>query len=245
MPSRKRAKGKARKASQKESGLYLIDGECNHGILPLSSPRYRAFMDKFIAVMESSGPVVNAAGSSEAWSLAVLRHIKESNKDGGFFDLLSSEADKKWGRSYLLGMATTLVDSPELSNDLSTIKATCAVALLISEVEESETGWLNNDLQLLNPKTRDLVHGNERDVIRFLKKRVKCNCLNDLYKQTKKKLPKVGMCNGCQKKMERKNLMICNNCRVAQYCCIECQKQHWPEHKRMCEGAFGQGKRQC
>ena len=130
-------------------------------------------------------------------------------------------------------MATTILDRPELSNDLSSIKASCAVALLISEVEESETGWLNDKLQLLNPKTRDLVQGNERDVIRFLKKRIKCNCLNDLYKHTKK-LPKVGRCYGCQKMKERKDLMICNNCRVAQYCCIGCQKRDWTKHKEMC-----------
>lgn len=231
-PSRKRAKGKARKATQQ------ANKQCDHGLLPKTSPRYWDFMDKFLAVVESAEPIMSTA-TTEAWSLAVFCHFKESNKEGTFFDLLTSEAEKKWGRSYLLGLATALLVDDTTSTSIRATQTVCAIALLISEVEEPETGWIEDDkVPLLKPKTRDLIYGNERDVIRFLKKRVSCSCLNDLYKQTKKKLPKVGMCNGCQKKKKRKDLMICNTCRVAQYCCVGCQKQDWPDHKRTCQGAY-------
>jgi len=229
MPSsRKRAKGKARKATQQ------ANKQCEHGLLPKTSPRCWDFMDKFLAVMSSADSIMSTA-TPEAWSMAVFCHFKESNKDGGFFNLLSSEAEKKWGRSYLLGLATALLVDDITSASAWATQTACSIALFISEVEESEIGWIVDDkVPLLNPKTRDLIQGNERDVVRFLKKRIKCNCLNDLYKQTKK-LPKVGTCSGCQKQMARKDLMICKDCRVAQYCCVGCQKQDWPDHKEMCE----------
>jgi hypothetical protein len=40
-------------------------------------------------------------------------------------------------------------------------------------------------------------------------------------------------CNACQKVPE--NLKRCSRCRTAVYCSVECQRQHWAQHKKACK----------
>jgi len=231
MPSRKRAKGKARKASQKESRLLTNEnGVCYHGLLKSTSSNCIPFINEFEKVIRSFP-------STDPFT--IFCHVKETHKKNRIFDLFTNKRDREYGLAFLVSFATCiLTDGKELSTEIST-----AIALLIFEIEK--IGWVQEGY-IIGPKTRDLIDGNERDVVRFLKKRISCSCLNDMHKQAKK-LPKVGMCYGCKKKKERKDLMICNSCRIAQYCCIDCQEQDWSKHKRMCRDAliFGRGKRQC
>jgi hypothetical protein len=42
-----------------------------------------------------------------------------------------------------------------------------------------------------------------------------------------------GACAGCDELQETK-MRLCNRCRHARYCSVECQRKHWPVHKREC-----------
>ena len=79
-----------------------------------------------------------------------------------------------------------------------------------------------------------LVDGNRRDAVKFVTKRLPCACLKMLHSATRKKLPKVGVCNGCHKQFPRSQLHICTGCMISEYCSKECQRANWPIHKQCC-----------
>lgn len=57
----------------------------------------------------------------------------------------------------------------------------------------------------------------------------------DIRKSTDKRsflMEYANVCNFCLK--ESSDLKTCSKCESAKYCGIECQKQHWPEHRQDC-----------
>ena len=77
---------------------------------------------------------------------------------------------------------------------------------------------------------------NERDALKFFRKRVSCKCLKKMHLEARKTIPKLGMCwCCCNKEHERSALFVCSRCKVQQYCSRECQVKAWPEHKRQCD----------
>ena len=50
--------------------------------------------------------------------------------------------------------------------------------------------------------------------------------------------PGAATCAGCGKAAAATaSLLRCSRCRAAQYCDKDCQRQHWPQHKRECRAA--------
>ena len=91
-------------------------------------------------------------------------------------------------------------------------------------------------------KRRDNVGDNMiRDLLKLYSKRITCSCLKKMYSEARKTLPKVGSCGSCDKVMERSSLKVCSKCRISQYCCRECQVTAWPRHKEDCELYGGNG----
>jgi hypothetical protein len=111
-----------------------------------------------------------------------------------------------------------------------------AYVILLLYSYKSGTGNLDAAKYIAAATVRDLFHGEEKEVIRFFTKRIRCSCLQAKY-EIAKKLPSVGRCHGCKGKSKRKTLMLCGCCRIAQYCSYECQASHWPVHKAECRRA--------
>mmetsp|Transcript_36477 Transcript_36477/g.59523 ORF Transcript_36477/g.59523 Transcript_36477/m.59523 type:complete len:265 (+) Transcript_36477:219-1013(+) len=80
---------------------------------------------------------------------------------------------------------------------------------------------------------RDLNDGNERETVRFFSKRINCSCLRKKCRQLKSQ-PKLSVCYGCKQKKERKELMLCTRCKFRQYCSKECQQADWLGHRTCC-----------
>jgi len=51
--------------------------------------------------------------------------------------------------------------------------------------------------------------------------------------------PEVDSCSNCQNTFTRKKLMVCNRCKLAQYCSVECLRGHWLSHRDTCKRVDG------
>lgn len=76
---------------------------------------------------------------------------------------------------------------------------------------------------------------NSRDSLKFLSKRIPCNCLKPLHSASRKFILKIGICWQCKEEMERVHLSVCSRCMITQFCSKECQVRAWPEHKSICD----------
>jgi hypothetical protein len=86
-------------------------------------------------------------------------------------------------------------------------------------------------------KIGDLIGGGLRETVSFYSKRLDCSCLKEMYSEVKGE-KKTAKCLHCHQFKERKTLMLCSGCKIAQYCCAKCQKDNWPEHKDDCRTGY-------
>lgn len=82
---------------------------------------------------------------------------------------------------------------------------------------------------------------NDRVLIGYLKRRLSCSCLNDLYNEVKS-TRKLGICfnEKCPlvgRKAERSKMFYCSRCGLYCYCSRECQAADWPNHMGYCNSA--------
>ena len=81
--------------------------------------------------------------------------------------------------------------------------------------------------------------GGVREIICFYLKRITCPCLKAAFATVKEVVPeKTGFCHNCEQEKERRSLMLCGRCKIMQYCCRECQVEHWPTRKAYCDNAM-------
>ena len=261
MVSRKRNKGKERKAkkAEKEAEIErtemrqtwqcLVTGECsmsnvtcNHGFdvsMILSKERHpvSCFMDTFYTNAEKG--------------IASLVNLRDT------FQLhptvcWNNASHRQMARNVLVCIGTNSLLQLETDKGIhtSTDDIRFQVARYMSDVimvleNYHETA---GDIELATysrtaaSKRRDIVGDNMiRDLLKLYSKRITCSCLKKMYSEARKTLPKVGSCGSCNKVMERSSLMVCSKCRVHQYCCRECQVASWPVHKESCELYGGNG----
>ena len=87
-------------------------------------------------------------------------------------------------------------------------------------------------------KLEEIFHCDEHTLVKYLRKRIPCKCLDEKYKEVKS-ITKMGFCcnQRCSlpdRKVERKGMLHCIRCRQVYYCSRECQKTDWPIHKKWC-----------
>jgi hypothetical protein len=98
-----------------------------------------------------------------------------------------------------------------------------------------ENGMVELDRQYLD-KMASL--DSERALLLFFAQRISCSCLNERYAEVKQ-IAKTGVCLGCGIEKLDEHLMTCGHCSYPKYCCVECQKNHWPKHKELCTHIAG------
>ena len=222
MPSRKRAKGKARKAAKAKdcdggNELSLLVGnlslnsksKCNHGrSCEITSDHIcNHFVHQFnIAVKEVCELVFSQSnrkgirGPFRIYTNAIDRVDNDLLKE-----ICGNDDNVQILQSLLLSLGTNLLLSDhECSSHLATIMA---IAVLFVQHKFDVEEVLSSDASA--QALRDLNDGGlEVDTTRLLSKRIPCDCLKEKYAQAKADT-KVGMCGYCREFKDRKELLLC------------------------------------
>ena len=242
--SRKRNKGKERKAKKAENEKFTMrdvwlcmlapQEGCDHGcnMIPDVDHPVSNFMNDFF--------------------------IKLTVMDGGIFLLNSFERyPQVWNddglRNILLDVllrlgANMLVNDDAIATNMyspmSIAPSRCCPALRVAAtiLVLEQYGKTNNfNLALVGRTTSSKRHflatetsSSFRDVSKFYRKRVSCKCLKRMHLEARKTIPKMGKCNHCQVEKERAYLSVCGTCRAFHYCSRECQVAALPNHKPHC-----------
>ena len=84
----------------------------------------------------------------------------------------------------------------------------------------------------------ELIKCDLHTLVSFFRKRIPCKCLDKKYEEVKT-VTKMGICSNqdCslpERKTERNKVLYCAQCDQVGYCSRACQKKHWKEHKNIC-----------
>ena len=87
-------------------------------------------------------------------------------------------------------------------------------------------------------KVYELHEADDHTLVQYYRKRIPCTCLDEKYKEVKS-VKKMGFCcnPSCThpgRKVERSMMFCCTRCGEANYCSVECQRADWKRHRKDC-----------
>lgn len=226
MPSRKRNKGKERKAKKEAAKSEAIwrgwalpsAARCNHVVVATIPPPEHAIYNFLRALNECAFQYAVFSATTfnmhpEVWNNVEHRQtaIGILLRMGADIFLNSGVDEDEYKEERGIAQTILLLDCYDGQSDFGS--AACRAAV----------------------KGKVLFHGSgERDILKFYSKRLSCSCLTEKYKKARKTLPKLGVCLHCKQKKDRASLWVCGRCKVPFYCSRECQVANWPEHRDCC-----------
>jgi len=243
--SRKRNKGKERKAKQaagKEKAervkmqhtwhswalgnMGLCGGgttfniPCSHG---------------FAVVPDKSHPV-----SSFMCSYLLCTHLTDTISKHP--EVWNDSSHRKLAAEMLTKIGANLLCVPDTINhhrDSQQFIINIAYAITMLENYDETLDYVSNSVKPNVSKTYlDLYCSSTnafRDLLKFYRKRMSCKCLKKMHLEARKTLPKLGACCYCNKIKDRSLLMVCSRCMFNRYCSRECQVAASPEHREDCD----------
>ena len=247
MPSRKRNKGKERKAKKAElkaerltSTLIALTREiwhglalgkdskgrkvihCNHGLDLIADDNHPvpSFIDRFY---------INRAFNKMA-STDNLRELFQTHRE-----VWDKENYRQMAINMFIAIGTNFLLQKHSGNDAANIAFTITLLENYDGSGDFESMIFTRGAAT---KLRNFNGGSStgiRDELKFFRKRTSCKCLKEMHLEARKASPKMGLCYHCDKVEERTLLMVCSRCRIAQYCSMECHMAGWSEHKCSCD----------
>jgi hypothetical protein len=261
MPSRKKAKGQARKAAQAEkneaekvkqeeeqyreleqsqiqrlqvNNQHSVLPLCMHGFVPFSNDDIcikfiRAFVREFYKCLRK---IYKAERQAERAIIVSLLQTRESTQDE-YSEVWNNAAKMKQMIKYFLYNGTMFILDCESKHPArhSAILARFFEQMLKVKVHKCQAfiDWL---------KVLQSADCDERTVLKFFWRRIRCSCLDKVYEEAKS-IPKTGLClnQQCRNKrlVERSKLRCCSRCRSVSYCSRECQAEDWSIHESFCD----------
>ena len=257
MPSRKRNKGKERKAKKAELELERIEIESqreavrNHWLI---RAEVRDVWQEFARGEGEVRQIHWSVECNHGTSLVIpddVNHPVTSFMDSLFLHVAHNPNNvnvekylrdtftrhqEVWDNKRYREMAVNIFIAIGTNSMLSKKRADSFLAHAIVVLENYD--GINKTLNgpVIAAKLRDLLGSSakHRDELKFYRKRTTCSCLKDMHLEARKTLPKLGICHHCGEEKERRLLMVCGKCKISQYCSKECQSASWPAHKSGC-----------
>ncbi len=258
MPSRKKAKGKARRAAKEAEAkaregqvvairtdvrlrepleaqmqlLQLIHPtsiDCHHGLDSLS-PRDEKFCEDFINAFMYAFMSKDSVSVVDKFITALEATEEE------YADVYSSKSKLESVVSMLLCSGTQCVLGGQDYQDYDDARFYASLACHFKE-------WMSvfvrkSKAALSWAKVIELCGADEHTLVAYYRKCIPCSCLDEKYKEVKS-VKKVGWCfnPSCSRPnqmAERSKMFCCSRCGEVNYCSIECQKAHWKRHREFC-----------
>ena len=263
MPSRKKLKGKARKAKAKATNefhnefrvfgrkvtsletlaKYGSGGQCTHGLpltLPIDHPCIQfdnTFTDEWMRQL-------GASKEDELSVLPAADALQYANKihpgviEGNHFNQEIMKSYYVFSGIQCL-ISCNSIDEAALTPQLFATANYMAISFAFAyKLVDSHVHIENNTYMYATPSEMlaylDIMEGCHRSLIKFFMKHSPCACLDRLYSDVKKTTPKTGLCTCCRERKERRSLFYCARCKAVQYCSKKCQLSSWPEHRMKC-----------
>ncbi len=89
------------------------------------------------------------------------------------------------------------------------------------------------------PKVTESARCDKHTLVKYFWRRIRCSCLDEAYEEVKS-ITKMGLCfnQHCahpDRIVERSKLRCCSRCRSITYCSRECQVADWSSHREQCD----------
>lgn len=232
MPSRKRAKGKARKeknqvresaaerdVSQLVGGVVIPNVKCVHGSVDFFSQH--SSVRSFVDMCEES---LTGLGQGRMFVVMELTHHKHR-------EVWENETKRKTVINILSGLGTALL----LEDAIFTAMDIARVIIMLENYDGADNFCSITQNPSINEEILCISGGEEIDIIHFYKKRIPCSCLDEKCSHYEQFQKRGSRCGKCHQKKHYKDLLTCSGCKIVQYCSRECQKLDWPKHKEGCK----------
>ena len=254
MVSRKRNKGKERKAKQTEAKaenekakittLQSIWREWAHGIIYVNKienvviPKCDHGCNMLIAADNDNHPV--SRFMNEYFLNCLHKGMLSLDNVRALFtahqEFWNNVSHRKTAINILVRIGTNVVLTKASGQNWHNY---LAVGILAVENYNGESDiQLVLDRRSVASKLIDLAYvgiSTRRDELKFYSKRITCSCLKKMHSDARKAMPKLGGCNHCKVEQARALLRVCSRCRITQYCSKECQVADWPNHVLECD----------
>ncbi len=262
MPSRKKAKGKARKAAKEAKAKQEAEESQEAVEVEASADQRQVEEGSLEAQLQRLG--INAATSSKSCkhvsplfssdgAKGCLKLVNEfiavfilrARDNMNMVDALiaANEAtEEEFAAIYSSKMDTVI--SILLSSGTNHIldgdnKHARFNAIVVCFFEEWTAVKMRESKALVNwAKIVELDRADDHTLVQYFRKRIPCACLDKKYEEVKS-VKKIGYCynSSCSQPgnlVERSKMFCCTRCGLANYCSVECQKVDWKSHKEFC-----------
>ena len=254
MPSRKKAKGKARKAAkeakakEEESRAVVnvaanqrqeesVEEQLQRLIINAASPKLCRHGCPSPSLSPDEGKMF------KDFINAYIDIFRSHNKVAEGFVEAYEATEEKYAEVYaskldivislLLGNGTQMI----LEGDNSQAQL---YAFLASYFEQVFLECLHQTKTTVNSTSPPELYGaDDHTLVSYYRKRIPCSCLDEKYKEVKS-VKKMGLCRNpnCSLpdhgRVERSKMFSCARCGNVNYCSVECQRADWIRHREGC-----------